>query len=509
LFTNKKGVREIKIIEIPKKEYRKRVCAYVRTSTNKDEQEYSFLNQSNYWNKELGNNEKVEYIGLFTDDGISGKSMSNRKGLKEMLEKAKSGEIDEIYTKSISRFARNKTELLETVRELRDRNIPVIFEKENINTLDPKCGLILTVMSSLAEEELISMSKNQKWAVRQRFARGIPNLSRTYGYNLKDKKLVINEEEAKGVRRMFELYLQGNGFTKIAKIMDKEGYKTVYGGLWSYSSVRDIITNETYIGDNLLQKSIYNLNSKKKNKGELPQYYVENTHEGIIDKETFMKAQELQKRKAKEFYHLGENRTPYVGRIRCAVCGNSFRKMLCAKGKSYECIKWICRTKNGKGKETCSNHEIKDEVFKNLLVQAFNESIDKNNLPDYQEINGELQSLLSKERELRKLHLQGYIPEKIYGEKFNKLLNEIKEKEEKLKELNLRNELKALMKVDSYTDEIVKFLRTATVNDNYTITFRFSNGYITTKEYTNGRAGNVNGKLTKRKAEDKSNTGNK
>ncbi len=218
----------MKVTEIPKRERGKpKVCAYVRVSSNSEEQEDSFLFQSRYWERKFINDSTVEYVGLFSDNGVSGKSMKNRKGLNKMLELTKSGGADRIYTKSVSRFARNYAEAITIIRELRDMGVPIIFEKENINTLDPKCELILSVMASLAEEELRSMSENQKWAVRKRFAEGKPDCSRTYGYKVVNNHLVIDKTEAIGVRRIYELYLQGYGATKIAQILDNEGIKTV------------------------------------------------------------------------------------------------------------------------------------------------------------------------------------------------------------------------------------------------------------------------------------------
>lgn len=270
----------MRVTEIPKRERGKpKVCAYVRVSSNSEEQEDSFLFQSRYWERKFINDSTVEYVGLFSDNGVSGKSMKNRKGLNKMLELARNGGADMIYTKSVSRFARNYAEAITIIRELRDIGVPIIFEKENINTLDPKCELILSVMASLAEEELRSMSENQKWAVRKRFAEGKPDCSRTYGYRVVNNHLVIDQTEAIGVRRIYELYLQGYGATKIAQILDAEGIKTLKDGAWSSMSVRGILFYEVYIGDHLLQKNVYNMKSRHKNDGELPQYYVQDTHE--------------------------------------------------------------------------------------------------------------------------------------------------------------------------------------------------------------------------------------
>lgn len=494
----------MKITTIPKTIRKPKIGAYVRVSSLSETQEDSFEFQSKYWNSRFKNDESIEYVGLFTDDGISGKSMRNRRGLNALLDKVRRREIDQVYTKSVSRFARNYTETLEVIRELRDMGVPIIFEKENINTLDPKCGLMLTVFSSLAEQELISMSLNQKWAKRKKFANGGVEYGHLYGYDLIDGKLHINETEARGVRRIFELYLSGVGMTKIAQILDNEGYKTKKGlGVWSYVSVRNILTNEKYIGDSLLQKSIYNLKSRIVNRGELPQYYVEGTHEAIIDKADFKRVAELVKLHREQ--SMAERSTEcirerYSGKIRCGKCGAGYKRKIYAKGKTYEDIKWICRIKNDKTAAVCNNHEIKDLVFRVLLVQAFNECLD--NITENGELAIEernLQELLETEREFRGLYAKGYIIMGRYLEEQSKLLVKIKAQEEKLQTVRLEAaNIKKLRKSDVYNDEMSDFLITATIED-WKVTFEFANGYKTTKQYTNGRAGNVNGKLNKYK----------
>lgn len=479
-----------------------RVCAYVRVSTKKEEQHYSFINQSDYWQKKLGENEDFKYVGLFSDEGISGKMMKNRNGLNEMLEKVRRGEIDRIYTKSISRFARNYTDALTVVRELRDLGIPIIFEKEGINTLDPKCGLLLSVMASLAEEELKSMSKNQQWAVRKRFANGSVELARIYGYKYEKGKLIVKPKEAELVKKVFQFYLEGNGVVKVARLMDESGYKPMNGGeRWGKSTIIDILRNEKYIGDSILQKNIYNLKTKKPNRGELPQYYVEGTHEAIISKEDFMEVQKRMKETSKKFHHRTTHpKYPLSGKIRCGNCGTTFSRKIYAKGKTYECIRWSCRLKDQKNKAACGSNDIKDEVITKLLIEAYNESLDK----AYKNRTSictkeQLQKLLEAERELKALYAKGYISENRYRMETGILIENIKDIEDKLKVTQKDNtETKKYIKSAEFTRDMADFLIKATVQD-WTVKFEFANGYVVTKKYTNGRAGNVNGKLCKHK----------
>lgn len=497
----------MEITKIPMREKVKpKVGVYVRVSTKKEEQEYSFALQSEYWNRRFANDADVEYIGLFSDEGISGKMMRNRKGLNKLLDLARSGGVDRIYTKSISRFARNYTELLAVARELRDMGIPLIFEKENINTLDPKCGLILTVMSSLAEQELISMSKNQQWAARKRFANGSIELTRIYGYAFSRGKFTVIPEEAAVVKEIFGLYLQGNGIDKISKILAKRGYKTVHGSTeWSRKTVVGMLKNEKYTGNCLLQKNICEMKTKKVNRGELPQYYIENSHEAIISQEDFDAVQRIMGEKVARFHPSGiynsANRYHLSGKIKCGICGATFKRKTIAKGKTYESIKWSCMTKEGKGKAVCPAHEIKNDVLERLIVEAYNESLDKQYAYSGAESEyARLRELLATEQELKSLHAKGYVSDELYRNENEKILNEIKNREATIQALHSKKmSNKRFEKSTVFTKDMADFLIKATVQD-WTVTFEFANGYKTTKKYTNGRAGNVNGKLCKHKA---------
>lgn len=480
-----------------------KVGVYVRVSTKKEEQEYSFAFQSEYWNRRFANDPTIEYVGLFTDEGICGKSMKNRKGLNAMLARAKNGEIDRIYTKSISRFARNFVDTIATVRELREIGIPIIFEKEGIDTLDNKCGLILSVMASLAEEELRSMSKNQQWAARKRFANGSIELSKIYGYSYKTGQLTVIPEEAAVVKEIFSLYLQGNGTGKIANILSEKKYRTAYGHTeWSNKTILYILKNEKYTGNSLLQKFICELKTKRTNKGELPQYYIENSHEAIISMEDFDAVQNLLCEKVKKFHPNGggdgKNRYPLSGKIKCGECGATYKRKITAKGKTYECLKWCCRVKESKGKINCDAHDIKNDVIERLLVESYNECLDNNYTysAEYEEIKG----MLATERELKELHAKGYISDSLYRTENKKILSEIRSRELTIQALQMKKMgNKRFVNSAVFTKNIAEFLIRATIKD-WTVTFEFVNGTKIMKTYTNGRAGNVNGKLCKYKS---------
>ena len=488
------------ITKIPKQEKdRPRVCAYARVSTKSEAQEYSLFMQTKYWENKFRDNNEVEYVGLFSDDGISGKEMRNRKALNEVLSKVRKGEFDRVYTKSISRFARNYTEIIAVIREFRELGVPIIFEKECLNTLDPKCGLLLNIMASLAEEELKSMSKNQKWAARKRFAQGSIELTQIYGYRLIDGQLIVNQEEKKLIQLIYSLYTKGYGIPKICRILTERGYKTMHGGAWSKNTIRTILSNEKYVGDCLLQKCYYELNVKIPNKGELPQYYIENSHEAIIDRETFEAVQQRLSERAKKYLPSGRNNTggPLAGKIRCGKCGAKFKRKTCAKGKTYETYKWTCRTKDQMSKAVCGNSDIKEDIIIELLIDAFNECLDnRQEIINKAEEDRQLQSLLNMEKEIRALHIKGYISKGTYLKENEEIIRKIKEKEQIIENLKNTIDIQGYKKSAEFTKDMADFLIEATIDD-WMVTFKFANGYETQRKYTNGRAGNVNGKLCK------------
>lgn len=248
----------VRIIEptLNTQESKKKVCAYARVSTNNDNQGESLENQIQYYENLILNNPDYEFAGVFTDKGITG-ATKNRPEFQRMLELARNGKIDLIITKSISRFARNTALMLQTVRELKSLGVEVRFEKENIDTLSGDGEFMLTVLSSFAEEESRNVSDNLKWRARKKFERGelIINVTRLLGYD-KDEygNLVINPQEAEMVKRIFKEYLNGKGSFVIAKELNKEGIPTITKGKWKDGTVLDILKNEKYKGDAILQK---------------------------------------------------------------------------------------------------------------------------------------------------------------------------------------------------------------------------------------------------------------
>ena len=284
---------------------RKRVAAYARVSTDTEEQLSSYAAQVDYYTKHIKNNPDWNFVNVYTDEGISATNTKHRDGFNSMIADALAGKIDLIITKSVSRFARNTVDTLTTVRKLKNKGIEVFFEKENIYTMDSKGELLITIMSSLAQEESRSISENVTWGQRKRFADGKINIpyKQFLGYEKGDDGLPkIVESEAKIVRQIYKMFLEGKTPTFIANHLTSEGIPTpAHRTVWQSSTILSILTNEKYKGDAMLQKTFtvdFLTKKKKINEGEVQQYYIENSHPAIIPPETFDLVQiELQRRK--------------------------------------------------------------------------------------------------------------------------------------------------------------------------------------------------------------------
>ena len=276
-----------------------RVAAYCRVSTETEEQATSYETQIDHYTAYINGHPDWTLAGVFADDGISGTNTKKRDEFNRMIDECMAGNIDMIVTKSISRFARNTLDCLKHIRQLKEKNIPVYFEKENINTMDSKGEVLLTIMASLAQQESQSLSQNVKLGLQYRYQQGQiqVNCTRFLGYTKDENKhLVVVPEEAKIVRRIYREYLEGASMLKIARGLEADGILNGAGNAhWHTSNISQILRNEKYIGDALLQKTYttdFLTKTRVKNQGIVPQYYVENSHEAIIPHEIFMQVQE-------------------------------------------------------------------------------------------------------------------------------------------------------------------------------------------------------------------------
>lgn len=274
---------------------KKRVAAYARVSLDSERLMHSLLAQVSYYSEYIQKNPQWIYAGVYADEGISGTRMEKRDEFNRMMKDCDEGMIDIILVKSISRFARNTVDLLNAVRHLKALGIEVRFEKENINSMSNDGELMLSILASFAQEESRSISENVKWGTRKRFEQGIPNgRVRTYGYRWEGDTLVVVQEEAETVKRIYAEFIGGKVPRAIAKGLNDDGITTRMGCKWSDFGIRTILNNITYTGNMLLQKVFVDdpiTKHRKTNRGELPRYFVENTHEAIIDKIEFDKVQ--------------------------------------------------------------------------------------------------------------------------------------------------------------------------------------------------------------------------
>lgn len=371
----------VRIIEpTVKKESKKRVCAYARVSTEHEKQGESLQNQVSYYERVIGTNPEYEFVGVFADRGISG-TTDNRAEFQRMIELSKQGAIDVIITKSISRFARNTAIVLQRVRELKELGVEVRFEKENINTLSGDGELMLTVLSSFAQEESKNISENTKWAIRKKFERGelMINTKRFLGYDKNENgELVTNEKEAEIVKRIFDHYLEGKGVFTIAKELNADGIPTVAGGNWQESTILNMLKNEKYKGDIILQKYYTPDHLKKgtiRNKGKLDSYYIEDNHPAIISKEEWDAVQKEMKLRTEARGNVGDQskyqkRYPLTGMLYCGKCGSTLKRRTWNSKLPCRKVVWQCSNYIKNGKSACPGTKIDDEVAGRLDIKA-------------------------------------------------------------------------------------------------------------------------------------------
>ena len=365
---------ETKNIELPKL---KRVAAYARVSIERGRTLHSYSAQVSYYNELIQKNPEWEFAGVYSDLGISGTGIEKRNDFKRLLQDCEEGKIDIILTKSVSRFARNTVDLLKVVRRLKELGIEVRFEKEGINSLTGDGELMLSILASFAQEEVISTSNNIKWAIKKKFESGKPQCRyKIYGYRWDGDNLVIEPEEAKIVKLIFQMYLNKVSAERMEIELKEMGVIATNGGYFNIGTIRDMLLNITYTGNLLLQKS-YTPNPlvrrKVKNNGELPKYYVENNHEAIIPMEMFIQVQEERKRRKAEGQraNFGKNITCFSCRVKCPICGKNYMRN--SRSKNSDGIKahiWTCGTRLTGGSKACPGKTINEIALKRVSAKV-------------------------------------------------------------------------------------------------------------------------------------------
>jgi site-specific DNA recombinase len=459
-----------------------RVAAYCRVSTDNDDQQLSLEAQIQHYESYIKSDPAWELAGIYYDDGISGTKKENRTDLLRMLRDCENHRIDLIVTKSISRFARNTTDCLQIVRRLTELGVHISFEKENIHTGRMESELVLGILSSLAENESVSISQNNKWSCQHQFQNGTYKLANPpYGYDWDGEALVPNSEQSRVVQRIFAQAIEGSGAGRIASGLSADGIKPARGEVWGESSVRAILRNERYVGDAVFQKTYTDDRFvRHANNGEHPKYVIQSHHQAIVSRETFeAAAQAIAQRSKGKGIVTGDGkytgRYAFSGKIICGECGSIFKRRIHHSGKPNQYVAWCCKTHlSGQG---CSMLFVRDEWIKAAFVRAMNTLYtEKNGLlklliqtlkeqdteggVKLKKLDDLIQNNAERAKVLTGLVGKGYLTPAL----FNGKSNELKTEAAKLKEQ--RNALfKELSKV-SEADELQKYL----TRDGRTIT---------------------------------------
>lgn len=366
--------------QIPALPTRKKVAAYARVSMETERLHHSLSSQISYYSELIQKNPEWEYVGIYTDEAITGTIAKKRDEFQRLIADCETGKIDIVLTKSISRFARNTVDLLKTVRHLKELGISVRFEKENIDSLSGDGEVMLTLLASFAQSESESISTNVKWGVRKRMEQGTPNGHfRVYGYRWEDDQLVIVPEEAVIVKHIYQNFLDGKSLLETEREFAAEGITTRDGCRWVDSNIKVVLSNITYTGNMLLQKEYIAdpiSKKRKKNHGELPQYYVENTHEAIIPIETFQYVQDemARRRELGAFANKSMNITCFTAKLKCEKCGKSYvrntrknRAKMTQLGDQL--VGWVCGSSKKKNGE-CKAMEIPEYILRQKCAEA-------------------------------------------------------------------------------------------------------------------------------------------
>ena len=418
-----------------------RVAAYARVSSDSADQLNSFATQTEYYTSYIQSKDEWEFAGLYADEAVSGTTTDKRDDFHRLLEDCRAGKIDRILVKSISRFARNTLDCIEAVRELKQLDVTILFEKENLDTANLGSEMLLSILSAAAQEESLSISKNLKWSIRKRMKSGEFLTCRApYGYILKGRKLEIHPQEAEIVRFIFRSYLNGMGMEEITAELNRRRISKKSGAMqWHVYHIQYILTNEKYAGDSLVQKRYtpdilpFHL---EKNTGQLPQYYIENSHPAIISKKEFQAVRELISRKTSG--PASHTKSVLSRKMVCGLCGSVLKRQSVSD-------KWICR-KHEKRKDLCSLMPVAQAEIYRAFLQLFNNLLEHRDqilnplirdlkvLENRSEsedsvsrINSQISELMQRQHALARLVTKGSIDSALYVERATKINRELSE----------------------------------------------------------------------------------
>lgn len=465
----------------------KRVAAYCRVSTDSEDQLQSYHSQVKYYTDLINSNTEWTMAGIYADEAITGTQIDKRIDFQRLINDCMNGDIDMIITKSISRFARNTLDTLKYVRKLKEMNVAVLFEEENINTLTMDGELLLVILSSVAQQEVENISANVKKGLKMKMQRGeLVGFQGClgYDYNIDDKSISINEEEAEIVRFIFQRYLEGAGGSVIGRELENHGHKSPRGSdKWSTTTVLGIIKNEKYKGDILMGKTFtVDPISKRRldNFGEEDKFYIKEHHEAIISVEDFDKAQEIRLKRAKSRNTVASKdgkrekfsrKYAFSSLLECGYCGANLTRRSWHGNTEYSKTIWQCVTGTKKGKKFCPESKgIEEEAIEKAFIESYRQlssnnkgivskflqlvesTLNDNSLEkNIKKLDKEISTLLVKQNSLVDLRLEDKIDINLYEEKYVSLQNKYLEKsnEKESLEFNLKNnnEIKQRLKV--------------------------------------------------------------
>lgn len=485
---------------------KRKVAAYARVSTDLEEQVTSYRAQVDYYTKYIKEREDWEFVKVYTDEGISGTSTKNREGFQTMIANALDGKINLIITKSVSRFARNTVDSLSTIRLLKEHDVEVYFQKENIFTFDSKGELMISILSSLAQEESRSISENVTWGQRKRFADGKVSLpySSFLGYRKGTDGLPeIVPEEAEIVRYIYRRFIAGLTPYKIAAELTEQGIPTPAGKeKWASRTIKSILTNEKYKGDALLQKkfTVDFLTKKQKiNEGEVPQYYVENSHPAIIDPLEFDMVQDefLRRENVGKQY---SSTSIFASKMICGDCGSYFGAKVWHSNSKYRRVIYQCNSKF-KGEHFCTTPHLYESEIQQKFLNAFSRYFEQrdvvirncqfvlNQLKMQDEHNAELQTEFEEINEKLKRYITSGGTDSDYSElnaRYEKVAAQIDAEEQLAVERNgriakIQEILRVLKKSDSILETFdeniwTALVKTLTVFHDGSMVFLFKDG---------------------------------
>ena len=346
---------------------RKKVAAYARVSMETELLHHSLSAQVSHYSTLIQNNPEWEYAGVYADEGITGTSTKKRDEFNRLMGDCDAGKIDLVLVKSISRFARDTVDTLNATRHLKELGVDVFFEREGIHSISKEGELLLTLLAAFAQAESQSISENVKWGIRKRFKLGIPNGNKApYGYRWNGDGFSIIPEQGTVVKEIYRRYLAGESAYSIAKRLADKGIKGQSGVPMDDSTIKNILSSNSYTGTMILQKNFFTEGHKrKKNRGELPMYAVEEMFDPLVSETDFEQAQQIMKERAESMPNRNPELTAFSGRVRCANCGCSISRRTSKYGK-----KWVCNTKERKGKCICDFRDIYETELENAASEA-------------------------------------------------------------------------------------------------------------------------------------------